>query len=103
MSRGVLNKSAGLNISILPNTLVEGFEKVVYLDTPIQYNLDLEEVSIVEDYCGYDFMGIKGRFRRAWKAFWARPICYNGIYCQDGKRMRKFLEDCLSLMDEVGE
>ena len=52
---------------------------------------------------GGDYMGIKGRFKRAWKAFWAKPVCYNEVYCMDGKRMRKFLEDCLNLMEEVGE
>ena len=71
------------------------FSKHNFEDDDIDY-----EITIEDSYCGGDYMGIKGRFRRAWKAFWARPICYNGIYCQDGNRMRKFLEDCLSLMDE---
>ena len=61
------------------------------------------EVVIEDAYCGGDYMGIKGRFKRAWKAFWAKPVYYNAIYCEDGKRMRKFLEDCLNLMDEVGD
>ena len=61
------------------------------------------DISIEDSYCGGDYMGIKGRFKRAWKAFWAKPVYYAGIYCEDGKRMRKFLEDCLSLMDEEGE
>lgn len=61
------------------------------------------ELTIEDAYCGGDYMGIKGRFKRAWKAFWAKPIYYSGVYCQDGQRMRKFLEDCLSLMDEAGE
>lgn len=58
------------------------------------------ELTIEDAYCGGDYMGIKGRFKRAWRAFWAKPIYYSGVYCQDGERMRKFLEDCLSLMDE---
>lgn len=74
------------------------FSRFNFEDDDIDY-----EITIEDAYCGYDYMGIKGRFRRAWKAFWAKPICYNGIYCQDGKRMRKFLEDCLGLIDEVGE
>lgn len=61
------------------------------------------ELTIEDAYCGGDYMGIMGRFKRAWKAFWAKPIYYSGVYCDDAKRMRKFLEDCLSLMDEVGE
>ena len=61
------------------------------------------EISIEDSYCGGDFMGIAGRFKRAWRAFWARPICYNSVYCEDETRMRKFLEDCLNLMNEDGE
>lgn len=61
------------------------------------------EFTIEDSYCCGNYMGIKGRFKRAWHAFWAKPIYHTGVYCEDGKRMRKFLEDCLSLMDEVGE
>jgi hypothetical protein len=62
------------------------------------------ELSIADDYCGGSgYTGIKGRFKRAWKAFCAKPVYYSGVYCQDGWRMRKFLEECLSLMEEVGE
>ena len=61
------------------------------------------ELSIEDAYCGGDYMGISGRFKRAWKAFWAKPVYYSAVYCEDGQRMRKFLEDCLSLMDEVGD
>ena len=61
------------------------------------------ELSIEDAYCGGDFMGIKGRFKRAWHAFWAKPICYNNIYCDDEGRMRKFLEDCLALMSEKSD
>lgn len=57
------------------------------------------EFSIEDSYCGGDFKGIKGRLKRAWKAFWAKPICYTGIYCQDSERMRKFLKDCEGLME----
>lgn len=56
------------------------------------------ELSIEDAYCCCDYMGIKGRFKRAWKAFWAKPICYNGIIIQDEERMKKFLQDCLELM-----
>ena len=61
------------------------------------------ELDISDAYCGGDYMGIKGRFKRAWHAFWAKPIYYSGVYCEDGQRMRKFLEDCISLMDAAGE
>lgn len=58
------------------------------------------EFTIEDSYCGGDYMGIKGRFKRAWKAFWAKPIYYSGVYCEDGKRMKKFLEDCLNLFED---
>ena len=60
------------------------------------------ELTIEDAYCGGDYMGIKGRFKRAWNAFWGKPIYYTGVYCEDSHRMRKFLEDCLSLMDKDG-
>ena len=56
------------------------------------------EFTIEDSYCGGDYMGIKGRFKRAWHAFWAKPISYTGVFCEDGERMKKFLEDCLELM-----
>ena len=71
------------------------FSKHTFRDDDTDY-----EISIEDSYCSGDLMGVKNRFKRAWKAFWARPICYTSIYCQDGDRMRKFLEDCLKLMDE---
>lgn len=74
------------------------FSMFNFEDDDIDYQFSIED-----SYCGGDYMGIKGRFKRAWHAFWAKPIYYNSIYCQDGKRMRKFLEDCLNLMDEYGE
>ena len=56
------------------------------------------EINIVDSYCGYDFMGIKNRFKRAWKAFWAKSICYTGVYVEDPQRMHKFILDCDTLM-----
>lgn len=75
-------------------------ECVVFSRHDWEYNDIGYELNIEDAYCGGDYMGIKGRFKRAWKAFWAKPVCYSGVYCQDGERMKKFLEDCLSLMDE---
>lgn len=61
------------------------------------------EFTIEDSYCGGDYMGIKGRFKRAWRAFWAKPIHYTGVYCEDGERMKKFLKDCLALMEEKND
>lgn len=63
-------------------------------DDDVDYELTIEDA-----YCGGDYMGITGRFKRAWKAFWAKPVYYSAVYCEDGNRMKKFLEDCLSLME----
>lgn len=58
------------------------------------------ELSIEDSYCGGDFMGIKGRFKRAWRAFFAKPIYYSSVYVEDGAKMKKFLEDALALIKE---
>ena len=71
------------------------FTKYSYNNGEINY-----EFTIEDSYCGGDYMGIKGRFKRAWKAFWAKPIYYTGVYCEDGDRMKKFLKDCLDLIEE---
>lgn len=70
------------------------FTKYIYKDGDVDY-----EINVEDSYCGGDYMGISGRFKRAWKAFWAKPICYTGIYVEDESRIRKFLEDCLNLMN----
>lgn len=71
------------------------FNKYNWNDDTIDYEFNIED-----SYCGGDYMGIKGRFKRAWSAFWGKPICYTGVYCQDGERLKKFLKDCLDLMGE---
>lgn len=71
------------------------FSKYNWNDNMVDYELNCED-----SYCGGDYMGIKGRFKRAWKAFWAKPIYYSGIYCHDKDRMKKFLKDCLDLIEE---
>ena len=71
------------------------FTKYIYKDGDVDY-----EINVEDSYCGGDYMGISGRFKRAWKAFWAKPICYTGIYVEDENRIRKFLEDCLILVKE---
>lgn len=74
------------------------FTKYIWNDGEQNY-----EFSIEDSYCGGDYMGIKGRFKRAWRAFWKKPICYTGVYCQDGERMEKFLKDCLDLMEKQSD
>ena len=61
------------------------------------------ELNVLDSYCGYDLMGIKNRFKRAWKAFWAKPVCYTGVYCDDKEKMKRFLSDCLYIVEEENE
>lgn len=58
------------------------------------------EINIEDAYCGGDYMGITGRFKRAWKAFWAKPVYYAGVYCEDTEQMRNFLNECLALTEK---
>lgn len=58
------------------------------------------EISIKDSYCGGDYRGIVGRIRRAWHAFWAKPIYYTSIYVDDPARVRKFMEQCVAMMGE---
>ena len=58
------------------------------------------EFAIEDSYCGaVGYMGIIGRLKRAWRAFWGKPIVFNAVYCGDEERMKKFLRSCLNLMD----
>lgn len=57
------------------------------------------EINIEDSYCGGDYMGIKGRFKRAWHAFWAKPVYYSGIYSDNVNDVRKWLTDCLALIE----
>ena len=57
------------------------------------------EINIEDSYCGGDYMGIKGRFKRAWRAFFAKPVYYTGVYVESQERVRNFLEGCINLVD----
>lgn len=61
------------------------------------------DISIMDAYTGGDYKGIKGRFKRAFKAFFNKPIYYTGIYCENKDRVQKFLSDCLSLIENESE
>lgn len=79
-------------------------ETAVFSKYISEYNGGIDyEFTIEDSYCGYDLMGIKNRFKRAWKAFWAKPVHYTGVYCEDANRMKKFLKDCLALMEEQND
>lgn len=76
-------------------TLVHRTEHTDSIKEDISY-----EINIQDDYVGGDYKGFFGRIKRAWRAFWDKPVVYTGIYCEDENKMRQFLYDCLELMDE---
>lgn len=74
-------------------------EAVVFSKYIMKNSTDFE-ISFEDSYCGGDFKGISGRFRRAWKAFLNKPVCYTSIYCESGRnRIRNFLKECLELVE----
>ena len=48
------------------------FIKYDWNDDTIDY-----EINILDSYCGEGTKGFFNRVKRAWKAFWAKPVCYN--------------------------
>ena len=78
--------------TLAPNPY-EGCEDIIKKD--IDY-----EICIEDDYVGGEYKGFFGRIKRAWRAFWDKPVVYAGIYCEDERKMRQFLTDCLNLIDE---
>lgn len=64
-------------------------------------NYDTDYEIVVQDACCASGMcGIRGRLRRAWHAFWAKPIYYSGIYIENGARVKEFLQRCMELVEE---
>lgn len=72
------------------------FNRYEYKDFDIDY-----EINIEDSYCVGDYMGIKGRFKRAWHAFWAKPVYYTGIYSDNAEEVKKWLTNCLALIEET--
>lgn len=83
----------------------DGAEAAVFTKYTYQVNVnggtDIDyEICIEDSYTGGDYKGFFGRIKRAWKAFWDKPVVYTGVYCDDKNKMKKFLTDCLALIDE---
>lgn len=54
-----------------------------------------------DSYCGGDYKGILGRFKRALKAFLGKPVIYTGVYKENGKNeVKEFLEKCLKITEK---
>ena len=61
------------------------------------------ELMFEDSYIGGDYKGFFGRVRRAWRAFWDKPVVYTGIYCADEDRMKQFLYSCVDIMNDISE
>ncbi len=65
-----------------------------------EYGIDFE-FTIQDSYCGGDYKGILGRFKRALKAFLGKPVVYTGVYKENGKNeVKEFLEKCLKITEK---
>lgn len=74
-------------------------EAVVFSKYTTKDSTDFE-FSFEDSYCSGNFNGIIGRLKRAWMAFWNKPVCYTGIYCENGHdRVINFLKECLELVE----
>ena len=71
------------------------FTKYLHYDGDVSFELTIED-----SYIGGDYKGFFGRIRRAWGAFWSKPVVYTGIYYEEHSTVRKFLTDCLDLVDK---
>lgn len=59
------------------------------------------EINVEDSYVGKGYYrGVLGRLRRAFTAFVEPPVIYTGICCEDKAKIKKFLTDCLELLDE---
>ena len=58
------------------------------------------EFVIEDSYCGGSGRGFLRRLRRAWYAFWAKPIYHTGVYIDDHARVKEFLDRCAALFEE---
>ena len=61
------------------------------------------DISIEDSYLGKgNYVGIIGRFKRAWHAFLEKPIVHSSVFRPAEKKelVKKWLEDCLALVNE---
>ena len=66
---------------------------------PTDYEFDIEDA-----YCGGSgYTGFFGRLKRAWKAFRDKPVYYSSVIANEKEVVKKWLEDCLALIDSVGK
>lgn len=97
----IKTKTVTVNSDHVAETLV--FIRRDYVYTNDQHRATIRpdfEVCIEDAYCRGNHTGIKARFKRAWNAFFAKPVTYAGVYTEDKDKMIKWLEDSLAVMKE---
>ena len=57
------------------------------------------EINVEDSFVGGCYRGFFGRIKRAWDAFWAKPVYYSCIYTDDKEKIRTFLLDSLNLLE----
>jgi hypothetical protein len=69
--------------------------------TRYEFNNEIDyEISIEDSYIGKPrYQGFIGRLRRAWEAFCDKPVVYASIYSEGPEKVKKFLTDCLALVE----
>jgi hypothetical protein len=75
-------------------------EACVFTRYEFNNQLDGFDFSIEDSYVGSRYSGFIGRLRRTWSAFWGKPVIYASVIVEDRERMKKFLTDCLALVEE---
>ena len=56
--------------------------------------------SVMDSYLGErEYRSLRGRFLRAWRAFWAKPIYYAEVLVGTKECAKEFLCQCLAILD----
>lgn len=78
----------------------DGAENLVFTRYEYRYDEKSEdnyEITLEDSYCRTRC----NRFVRAWKAFWGKPIYYSGVYTDGKEKVKKWLLDCLHLVNNT--
>ena len=73
------------------------FDRCIWKDSD-----EFIQFSIADSFIsGNEYRGLFGRLRRAWRAFWSKPIYYADIIVHDKNRAKVFLNECLSIIEKI--
>ena len=79
----------------------DGSEAVVFTEYTFSDGEINYEITVEDSYKGKTYRGLLGRLQRAWAMFKERPVIYTGIFTEDTDKIKKFLNDCLTIMNEA--